>query len=55
MLGWMSIFALMFSGGAIALVDSVHTARGMTSCLVFGFLLALSALTLMLRGGPDRP
>jgi hypothetical protein len=46
----MSIFGVMFSGGAIAVVQSVHSARGMTSCLVFGFLLAVSALTLMLRG-----
>jgi len=50
MLGWMLIFGLMVLCGAIVAVESVRPAPGMTSCLVFGFLLALSTLTMLLRG-----
>jgi hypothetical protein len=50
MLGWMLIFALMFACGAVAAVESVRPAPGMTSCLVFGFLLVVTALTRLLRG-----
>jgi hypothetical protein len=44
MLGWMLIFALMLLVGAVGPVP------GMTSSLVFGLLLVLSALALFLRG-----
>jgi hypothetical protein len=50
MLGWMLIFALMLLGGALATVGGVAPVPGMTSSLVFGFLLVLSALALLLRG-----
>ncbi len=50
MLGWMLIFALMLLCGVTAAVESVQPAPGMTSSLVFGFLLVVSALTLILRG-----
>jgi len=50
MLGWMLIFALMLSCGALAAVESVGPVAGMASSVVFGFLLAASALTLLLRG-----
>jgi hypothetical protein len=36
--------------GAIAAVGDVGPVPGMTSSLVFGFLLVVSALTLLLRG-----
>lgn len=51
MLGWMLIFALMFGCGAVAAVASIQPAPGMTSCLVFGFLLVVTAFTRLLRGG----
>jgi hypothetical protein len=51
MLGWMMIFAVMFACGAVAAVASVQHAPGMTSCLVFGFLLVVTGLTRLLRGG----
>jgi len=47
MLGWMLIFALMLLSGATA--AGVGSAPGMTSSLVFGFLLAVSAFTMVLR------
>ena len=50
MLGWMLIFALMLLFGAFAAVGTVAPVPGMTSSLVFGFLLVVSALTLLLRG-----
>jgi ABC-type Mn2+/Zn2+ transport system permease subunit len=50
MLGWMLIFALMLLCGATAAVESVRPAPGMTSSLVFGFLLGVSARTRLLRG-----
>jgi hypothetical protein len=50
MLGWMLIFFLMLLCGATAAVEGVQHAPGMTSSLVFGFLLLVSALTLLLRG-----
>jgi hypothetical protein len=50
MMGWMLIFALMFLCGAMVVVEGVGRAPGMTSSLVFGFLLAVTALTRVLRG-----
>jgi hypothetical protein len=50
MLGWMLIFALLLLFGAVAAVGDVGPVPGLTSSLVFGFLLAVSALTLLLRG-----
>jgi hypothetical protein len=50
MFGWMLIFALMLLFGAIAAVGAAGPFPGMTSGLVFGFLLVVSALTLLLRG-----
>ena len=50
MLGWMLIFAVMFACGAVAAVESVPSASGMTLCLVFGFLLVVTVLTRFLRG-----
>ena len=50
MMGWMLIFALMLLCGAIVVVEGVGRAPGMTSSLVFGFLLVLTAFTRVLRG-----
>jgi hypothetical protein len=50
MLGWMSIFALISLCGATVAVGSVQHVPGMTAGLVFGSLLAVSAITLVLRG-----
>ncbi len=50
MLGWMLIFALMLFCGAFAPVGNGGPVPAMTLSLVFGFLLAISALTLLLRG-----
>lgn len=50
MLGWMVIFALMLLGGALSAVGDAGPLPGMTSSLVFGFLLILAALALALRG-----
>jgi hypothetical protein len=50
MLGWMLIFALMVLCGGSAAIGNIGPAPGMTSGLVFGFLLVVSALTLLLRG-----
>lgn len=50
MLGWMMIFTLMvLSLGLSALNGGVGPELGLTTSLVFGFLLAVSALTLILR------
>jgi hypothetical protein len=50
MMGWMLIFSLLVLCGALAAMESVQPVPGLTSCLVFGFLLAVSGLTLLLRG-----
>jgi hypothetical protein len=51
MFGWMSIFLLMILGGSISAVDgSIGHTFVLTSTAVFGFLLTVSALTLLLRG-----
>ena len=50
MLGWMLIFALMVLFGAVAAVGDIGPVPGMTSSLVFGFLLVVSGLALLLRG-----
>lgn len=50
MLGWMMIFGLLLLFGAVASVGDLGPFPGMTSSLVFGFLLVVSALTLLLRG-----
>ena len=50
MMGWMLIVALMLLCGAIVVVGGVGRAPGMTSSLVFGFLLVLTAFTRVLRG-----
>ena len=50
MMGWMMVFALMLLSGALASIANVGPVPGMTSSLVFGFLLVVSALTLLLRG-----
>lgn len=51
MLGWMLIFSFMVLGGTISAVDGggIGTLFGMTSTVVFGLLLLLSAFTLLLR------
>ena len=51
MMGWMLIFALMLLCGACSAVERVGSLPGMTSSLVFGFLLLVSAVTRLLRGG----
>ena len=52
MLGWMLMFAAMSLWGTVAAAMGGLTGQltGITSGLVFGFLLVVSALTLMLRG-----
>ena len=50
MMGWMLIFSLMFLFGAMVVVEGVGRAPGVTSSLVFGFLLVLTAFTRLLRG-----
>ena len=50
MLGWMLIFALLVLFGAFAALGNIGPLPGMTSSLVFGFLLVICALTLVLRG-----
>jgi hypothetical protein len=51
MLGWMLIFILMVFGAmTFALDGAIGSASGMTSSVVFGFLLVISAFTLLLRG-----
>ena len=50
MLGWILIFALMLFFGAVAAIENIMPLPGMTSSLVFGFLLVVSAFTLLLRG-----
>ncbi len=49
MLGWMLIFSLLLLCGALAATRSEQIVSGLTSCLVFGFLLGVSGLTLLLR------
>jgi uncharacterized membrane protein YtjA (UPF0391 family) len=48
-LGWMLIFAVMLLCGASAAMAGVGSTPAVTSGVVFGFLLAVSALTLLLR------
>jgi hypothetical protein len=50
MLGWIMIFALMLIFGAIVAIGDAGPFPGVASSLVFGFLLVVSALTLLLRG-----
>ena len=51
MFGWMMIFMLMTLAASMSAIHgSIGSAAGMTSGLVFGFLLVVSALTLVLRG-----
>ena len=50
MLGWMLIFSLLLVWGALAATQSEQLVSGLTSCLVFGFLLVISGLSLLLRG-----
>ena len=50
MLGWMLVFTLMLLCGAIGALGNIGSTPGVTSSLVFGILLAISALTLVLRG-----
>ena len=50
MLRWMFVFILLVVGlGIFALNGGVGPELGMTSSLVFGLLLAVSALALILR------
>jgi len=51
MLGWMLMFAAMSLGGTgvAAMGGLAGQVAGLTSSLVFGLLLVVSALTLMLR------
>lgn len=50
MLGWMLIFALMVLSGLVAAAGDSGPIPIMTSSLVFGILLIVSALTFLLRG-----
>lgn len=52
MLGWMLMFSTMLLWGivAAAMGGSTGQTTGITSSLVFGFLLVVSALTFTLRG-----
>lgn len=49
MMGWILMFALLLLCGALAAVGDLR-APGITSCMVFGFLLAIFGLSLLLRG-----
>lgn len=50
MLGWMLVFALVVLGlGVSALNGRIGPELGTTSSLVFGFLLAASAFSILLR------
>ena len=50
MLGWMLIFVVMILGGLMTVIDGgIGGAVGMGSTIVFGFLLVLSAFSLLLR------
>lgn len=51
MLGWMLIFTLIAIGGTMSALNAGMAATaGVTSSVVFGFLLVISAFTLLLRG-----
>lgn len=50
MLGWMLIFLLLLLCGVLAATESVQPVPGLASCMVFGFLLAVSVVSLLLRG-----
>jgi hypothetical protein len=52
MLGWMLIFTTMLLWGTVAAAmgGGAGQTSGLTSSLVFGFLLVVSALTFTLRG-----
>jgi hypothetical protein len=51
MLGWMLIFALMIVSGTMSALNSgAGSALGMTSSIVFGFLLVAFVFALLLRG-----
>ena len=51
MLGWMLIFLLMVLGGTMFAIDGgLGPAFALTSNVVFGMLLAVAALTFVLRG-----
>jgi hypothetical protein len=51
MLGWMLIFVLIVLGAVMAaLSGGTGSVFGLTSTVVFGFLLAISAFTFLLRG-----
>ena len=51
MLGWMLIFVLIVLTALVAALNGgAGAAFGLTSTVVFGFLLAISALTFLLRG-----
>ena len=51
MLGWILIYVLMVLSVAFSTLNGgVGPAFGMTSSIVFGFLLLISALTFLFRG-----
>jgi hypothetical protein len=51
MLGWMLVFLLVLLGGATSAANGgLESTFVLTSCVVFGFLLVVSALTILLRG-----
>ena len=51
MLGWMLIFALMIVSGTMSTLNGgIGSALGMTSSVVFGFLLVAFTFALLLRG-----
>ena len=52
MLGWMLMFATLSLWGTVAAAMGGRTGQGagLTSSLVFGFLLVVSVLTFTLRG-----
>lgn len=50
MLGWMLVFALLIFSAAITVLEGgFGTVLTLTSTIVFGVLLLISALTLLLR------
>jgi hypothetical protein len=49
MVGWMLIFALMIIGGTLCASSGVGLTFTLTFSAVFGFLLLVSALTLLVR------
>jgi len=51
MLGWMLIFTLMVLGVTTSVIKGdIGAASGIATSAVFGFLLVISAFTLLLRG-----